>query len=64
MMTNTNKNQKMARQMQTSFFASGLIDSQVIACNVQGLKAVRSVLDEEFDQSLEIVIPKVVEGGI
>ena len=35
----------MARLMQTPFFASGLIDSQMVSCNVQSLKAVTAVVE-------------------
>ena len=44
------KNQQkiMARQIQTPFFQSGLIDSQMISINVQSLKAVLDVIEDNL----------------
>ena len=43
-----NQNKTMARQIQTPFFQSGLIDSQMISINVQSLKAVLDVIEENL----------------
>ena len=47
MMTNTNKT--IARQLQTPFFKSGLIDSSMISANVQSLKAVVAAVEGALD---------------
>ena len=46
-MTRT-QNQIMASQIQTPFFNTGLFESQVLSINVQELKAVLDVIEENL----------------